>query len=298
MSAKRCGFIAVVGKPNVGKSTLMNRSIGIKLSIATHKPQTTRHRILGVKTEGSVQYVYLDTPGFHLGEKRAINRYMNKAALSVLHDVDVVLFVVQALRWTREEEALLEKLKQFDLPVLAVVNKVDVVEDKEELLPFLAELSSRHAFKEIIPVSAKKGKGIDQLERLIATLLPEQEHIFEEDDFTDKNMRFLAAERIREQLFLVMQQEVPYALTVEIEQFKVEPDRYHIGAVIWVERSSQKGMVIGKGGQNLKEIGTRARKSMVSLFGQRVHLELWVRVKEGWSDDDRALHSLGYTDQD
>lgn len=293
---QRCGYVAVVGKPNVGKSTLMNKSLGIRLSITTFKPQTTRHRILGVKTEGDNQFVFIDTPGFHLGEDKAINRYMNKAAVSAIQDVDVVVFVIQAMRWTNEEEALLVRLKQADVPIIAVINKVDLLDEKKELLPFIADVSQKHNFEQLIPVSARKGDGVEQLENLIRDFLPEQPHIFDEDDYTDKNMRFLAAERIREQLFYVMNEEVPYSLTVEIESFELVEERYMIGAVIWVERSTQKGIVIGKGGSVLKEVGTRARKSISQLFDNRVHLELWVRVKEGWSDNDKALHSLGYND--
>lgn len=293
----RCGYVAVVGKPNVGKSTLMNRSIGVRLSITTHKPQTTRHRILGVKTTDKTQFVYLDTPGFHLGQDKALNRYMNKTAVSVLHDVDVIIMVIQAGRWTNEEDALIQRLQHAEVPVIAVVNKVDLFPDKNELLPFITTVSSKFDFKDIIPISAKSGSGVDALESLIRAFLPEQPFIFSEDEFTDKNMRFLAAERVREQLFYVMKEEVPYSLTVEIEQFKVEPERYVIGAVIWVERSSQKGIVIGKQGSVLKQVGTRARKSLVGLLGNRVHLELWVRVKEGWADNDKALNSLGYSSQ-
>lgn len=293
----RCGYVAVVGKPNVGKSTLMNRSIGVRLSITTHKPQTTRHKILGVKTTSNTQFVYLDTPGFHLGQDKALNRYMNKTAVSVLHDVDVIIMVIQARRWTNEEDALIQRLQNADVPVIAVVNKVDLFPDKNELLPFITTVASKFDFKDIIPISAKSGSGVDALESLIRAFLPEQAFIFSEDEFTDKNMRFLAAERVREQLFYVMKEEVPYSLTVEIEQFKVEPERYVIGAVIWVERSSQKGIVIGKQGSVLKQVGTRARKSLVGLLGNRVHLELWVRVKEGWADNDKALNSLGYSNQ-
>lgn len=293
----RCGYVAVVGKPNVGKSTLMNKSIGVRLSITTHKPQTTRHRILGVKTAENTQFVYLDTPGFHLGQDKALNRYMNKTAVSVLHDVDVIVMVIQAQRWTNEEDALIQRLEHADVPVIAVINKVDLFPDKKALLPFITTVASKFNFTDIIPVSAKSGSGVAQLESLIRGFLPEQDFIFSDDEFTDKNMRFLAAERVREQLFYVMKEEVPYSLTVEIEQFVVEPQRYVIGAVIWVERSSQKGIVIGKGGSVLKQVGTRARKSLVNLLGNRVHLELWVRVKEGWADNDKALNSLGYSSQ-
>ena len=298
MTQQRCGYVAVVGKPNVGKSTLMNSSLGVHLSIITHKPQTTRHRILGVKTRGDSQFIFIDTPGFHLGQNKAINRYMNKTAVSAIQDVDVVLFVIQAMRWTKEEESLLLRLKNTEVPVIAVINKVDLLTDKTELLPFLAEIGQKHDFAEIIAISAKINKGVTHLENLVHSFLPEQSHIFDEDDYTDKNMRFLASERIREQLFYVMNEEIPYSLTVEIEQFESNEERYSIGAVIWVERSTQKGIVIGKGGSVLKEVGSRARKSIAHLFGKRVHLELWVRVKEGWSDNDKALHSLGYGNND
>lgn len=293
----RCGYIAVVGRPNVGKSTLMNHSIGVRLSITCHKPQTTRHRVLGVKTTANTQFIYLDTPGFHLGEKKAINRMMNKTALSVLNDADVVVFVTQAGKFTDEDRALLVRMAACRQPVIAALNKIDIFADKSQLLAHIQTLAAAYDFAQIVPLSAKTGQGVAALEQEVAALLPAGDFVFSEDDFTDKNMRFLAAERIREQLFYVLQAELPYAVSVEIEQFKTEPDgRYFIGAVIWVERQSQKGIVIGKGGQVLKNVGTRARKSLNHLLGNNVHLEMWVRVKQGWADSDKALISLGYQD--
>lgn len=292
----KSGYIAIVGRPNVGKSTLLNGLVGQKISIATHKPQTTRHKILGIKTTGQYQMAFVDTPGFHLGESRAINRYMNRAALSALHDVDAVLFVVEAGRWKTEDQSLLEKIPAGQAPVIAVINKVDTVSDKKELLPFLAELAGRFAFHALLPVSGRNGEGLDRLEQVISDCLPRGPAYFDVEQVTDKSRRFLAAEIIREKLYLAMQQEVPYALTVEIEAFSEEPEIDHIGAVIWVEKSSHKGMVIGKRGAGLKGVGQAARKAMEALFEKKVFLQLWVKVKSDWSDDERALQSLGYRD--
>lgn len=290
----RTGTIAIVGKPNVGKSTLLNSILGIRLSIATHKPQTTRHKILGVKTTNNCQYIYLDTPGFHKGYAKALNKYMNKTAIAAITTADVVLMLLHAGRFTAQERILLDKISQTSAPVLAVVNKTDLFADKQLLLPFIEMLAQQFNFAEIVPISAKKKQGIEHLEQVIANYLPAGDFIYQSDEYTDKNMRFLAAERVREQLFLVMQKEIPYSLSVEIERFETSAQRHVIGAVIWVERASQKGMVIGKNGAILKEVGKRARKSMMALFGENVHLELWVRVKQGWADNDKALASLGY----
>lgn len=292
----KSGYIAIVGRPNVGKSTLLNGLVGQKISITTHKPQTTRHKILGIKTTGRYQMIFVDTPGFHLGESRAINRYMNRAALSALRDVDVILFVVEAGRWKAEDQSLLQKIPTGQAPVIAVVNKVDAVSDKKELLPFLAELAGRFAFHALLPVSARNGEGLDRLEQVIGDCLPQAPAYFDPEQVTDKSQRFLAAEIIREKLYLSMQQEVPYALTVEIEAFSEEPEINNISAVIWVEKSSHKGMVIGKGGAGLKGVGQVARKAMEALFEKKVFLQLWVKVKSDWSDDERALQSLGYRD--
>jgi GTP-binding protein Era len=291
----RSGYVAIVGRPNVGKSTLLNRILGQKIAITSPKPQTTRHRILGIKTTPTAQTIYLDTPGLHLGGKRAMNRYLNRTAAGAIGDVDVVVFMVEGLRWTEEDEAVLERLREARQPVVLVVNKVDRLRDKTALLPHLQGLAERMAFAHIVPLSARKGSNLARLEQCLVELLPSVGHFFPEDQITDRSERFLAAELVREKLMLVLQQELPYALTVEIERFEEAPDgRRRIGAIIWVERPGQKRIVIGKDGAVLKEVGRRARLDMERLFDARVFLELWVKVKEGWSDDDRALRSLGY----
>ncbi|WP_303904957.1 GTPase Era [Thiohalomonas denitrificans] len=294
----RSGFVAIVGRPNVGKSTLMNHILGQKISITSHKPQTTRHRILGIKSEGDLQVIYVDTPGLHLQAKKAVNRYMNRAASSALSDVDLILFVLEAGRWTDEDQNVLDRLKNSQVPVVAVVNKIDRLNDKNELLPYLARLSERYAFEAVMPLSALKGDNIGALEETVAQRIPEGPALFPADQVTDRSERFLAAELVREKLMRNLGKELPYALTVEIEQFREEePERLHINALIWVERDSQKRIVIGKGGRVLKEVGRQARLDMERLFGQRVFLELWVKVKEGWSDSERALRNFGYRDE-
>jgi GTP-binding protein Era len=295
-AAFRSGYVALVGRPNVGKSTLLNRILGQKVSITSRRPQTTRHRILGIKTEGQVQAVYVDTPGLHRGGKRAMNRYMNRAASDALQDVDVVVFVVEGTRWTDEDEMVLEKVRQVPCPVILAINKIDRMADKQVLLPHLQELAKRMDFAHIIPLSAKLGSQVAELERVVETMLPESTPFYPEDQVTDRSLRFMAAELVREKLFRKLGQELPYGLTVEIEQFKEEEGLYRINALIWVERDSQKAIVIGKQGALLREVGREARLDMEQAFGQKVFLELWVKVKEGWSDDERALRSLGYDD--
>jgi GTP-binding protein Era len=297
-SAFRCGFVAIVGRPNVGKSTLMNAILGQKISITSHKPQTTRHRILGIKTTEAFQAVYVDTPGLHVHAKKAMNRYMNRAAASTIGDVDVVLFVVEAGAWTEEDDNVLEHVKQHTGPVVLVVNKVDEVADKGQLLPLMQQLAARTGFDEVVPVSARTGDNVERVESVVADKLSVGEPMFPEDQVTDRSERFLAAELVREKLMRNLGQELPYSLTVEIEQFKEEEDRLYIGALIWVERDSQKGIVIGKGGAMLKRVGQHARGDMERLFGQKVFLELWVKVKSGWSDDERLLRNLGYRDDE
>ncbi len=291
---QRSGIIAIVGRPNVGKSTLMNRILGEKLSITSRKPQTTRHRLLGIKTIGTTQFVYVDTPGIHNNQETAMNRYLNRAATSSMEDVDVIVFVVDGEQWTEEDDGVVEILKRHNCPVVAAINKVDQIGDKEKLLPVIATLSERYDFAEIIPLSALKGKGVEQLEQQLEVLLPEGYHFYEEDQITDRSERFLVAERIREKLTRQLGQELPYALTVEIEQFKQEGKTTHIAAVIWVERAGQKGIVIGKKGARLKSIGKEAREELEELLQRKIFLQLWVKVRAGWSDDDRALQSLGY----
>lgn len=292
----RCGYVAIVGRPNVGKSTLLNHILGQKLSITSRKPQTTRHRILGIATGDKHQTVYVDTPGIHGEERKAINRYMNRAATAALRDVDLVLFVVDALKWVPDDELVLSKVKASGLPVMLVINKVDEIEDKEALLPRIEELVQLHGFVEVVPVSALKGHNLDRLQELVAARLPLSPPFFPEDQITDRSPRFLAAEIVREKIMRQLGEEVPYELTVEIEEFKEEGRLKRISALILVERDGQKAIVIGDGGQRLKQIGTEARLDMEKLFGGKVMLSLWVKVKSGWSDDERALKSLGYTD--
>jgi GTP-binding protein Era len=297
MTDYHAGYVAIVGRPNVGKSTLMNHLIGQKISITSAKPQTTRHRVLGIDTGEGYQAVYVDTPGLHLGAKKAMNRYLNRAAAGSLEGVDLVLFVIEAGRWTAEDDMVLSRLADVNVPVVLVVNKVDKFADKTALLPLLAELAKKRNFAEVVPVSALKDSNLPSLRKQVPRYLPEGEAIFEEDQLTDRSQRFLAAEIVREKLMRNLGEELPYALTVEIEQFKEEGGVYDIAAVIWVERDGQKKIVIGKGGSVLKLVGQQAREDMEKLFQYRVFLRLWVKVKEGWSDDERALRSLGYTDE-
>jgi GTP-binding protein Era len=264
----RCGYIALVGRPNVGKSTLLNRLLGQKISITSKRPQTTRHRILGIKTLSTAQFVYVDTPGLHHYEGRAMNRHMNREATRALQQVDIVVFMVEGLRWTRDDELVLEELASVKCPVLLVVNKVDLITDKPSLLPGLQALSGKRDFEQIIPLSASSGE------------------------------RFLVAERVREKLFRKLGKELPYGITVEIERFRREQNIIHIHALIWVERQSHKSIVIGKQGRLLKEVGREARTELEPLLDSKVNLKLWVKVKEGWADDERALRSLGYVADD
>ncbi len=294
----RVGYIAIVGRPNVGKSTLLNRILGRKVSITSHKPQTTRHRILGIKTTPTAQFIYCDTPGLHRGGRRAMNRYMNRAARSVLEDVDVVLFVVEALHWRDEDEYVLEQLGRLKVPVVLAVNKVDRLQDKARLLPFLKELADRHEFAEVIPVSATRGTQVAALEEALERLLPEGEPYFEEDRVTDRGRQFMTAEFIREKLMRRLHQELPYATAVTVDRLEREPGLTRVEATIWVERPSQKGIVIGRGGEQLRQIGRDARLELERFYGDRVYLQLWVKVREGWSDDERLLRSLGYADED
>jgi GTP-binding protein Era len=293
-SSFRCGFAAIVGRPNVGKSTLLNALLGQKISIVTPKPQTTRHRILGILTLPTAQIVFVDTPGLHAGGHRAMNRHMNRAALASLQDADVNLFVVEALRWTEEDQRVLDELMKQGRPVILILNKVDKVFQKERLLPFIQELSQRARFEAVVPLSALKGNQLEQLPTLIARYLPESPPHFPSDQLTDRSVEFQAAEIVREKLTLRLRQELPYGLTVGIEQFKEEDGRLLINAVIWVERTGQKAIVIGQGGEQLKEVGRAARIEMSERFRRPVHLEMWVKVKENWSDNEAALKQLGY----
>jgi len=294
----KSGYVAIIGRPNVGKSTLINRVLGQKLCITSRRPQTTRHRILGIKTEESSQLIYVDTPGLHTDGKRAMNRYLNRAAASSIDDVDVILFVVDGLNWTDDDEQVLERLKSnATAPVILVLNKVDKLSDKAMLLPQIEKVTQEYTFAKVLPISARKGINVDELETEIKQLVPEGELIFPEDQFTDRSSRFLAAELVREKLFRQLGQELPYSLTVEIEQYKQEDKLIRIGAVIYVERSGQKSIVIGKKGELLKAVGREARIEMEGLFDSKVFLELWVKVRDGWSDNERMLKNLGYNDE-
>ncbi|WP_299020576.1 GTPase Era [uncultured Photobacterium sp.] len=295
---QHCGFIAIVGRPNVGKSTLLNRLVGQKLSITSRKPQTTRHRIMGVDTRDGYQAVYVDTPGLHIEEKRTINRLMNRAASSSLTDVELVLFLVDGTMWTKDDEMVLNKLAKSQLPTVLLVNKVDNVKDKHELFPHLQELSSKMEFVDVVPVSAKHGTNVDAVEKIVRQHLPEGEYYFPEEYVTDRSQRFMASEIIREKLMRFLGDELPYSVTVEIERFDYNPrtNGFDINGLILVERKGQKKMVIGKNGEKMKVIGREARIDMEELFERKVYLELWVKVKSGWADDERALRSLGYID--
>jgi GTP-binding protein Era len=292
----KTGYVALVGRPNVGKSTLLNYLVGQKVSITSRRPQTTRHRIHGIKTTGEGQAVFVDTPGIHASQKRAMNRYLNRTAGSALLDVDLIVWVIDRLAWLPEDELVLGRIKSAETPVILVINKVDRVEDKGALLPFLEQAEARHPFAALIPVSALKGDNLDVLERKIMALLPDGEPIFPEDRITDRTERFLAAEIIREKLLRSLGQEVPHALSVEIEQFKAEGNLTRIAALIWVEREGQKAIVIGHKGEVLKKVGERSRLDLERLLDGKVYLQLWVKVKENWSDDERALRSLGYAE--
>lgn len=292
----RCGYVAIVGRPNVGKSTLLNHILGQKLAITSRKPQTTRHNMLGIKTEGEVQAVYVDTPGLHKQNDKALNRYMNRSASTALKDVDVVVFVVDRMRWTDEDQLVLEKVQHVKCPILLAVNKADRLEDKSELLPHLNWLAEQLPQAEIVPISALQGQNLDTLEKLVGERLPESEHFYPEDQITDRSSRFLAAELIREKIMRQLGAELPYQITVEIEEFKQEGRILHIHGLILVERDGQKKIIIGDKGERIKRIGQDARKDMETMFDSKVMLNLWVKVKGGWSDDERALRSLGYLD--
>lgn len=292
----RCGYVAIVGRPNVGKSTLLNHILGQKLAITSRKPQTTRHNMLGIKTEGATQAIYVDTPGLHKNNEKALNRYMNRSASSALRDVDVVVFVVDRTRWTDEDELVLEKIRGVKCPLIVAVNKADQLEDKAELLPHLQWMAEQLPNAEIVPISALHAQNLDTLENLVNERLPENEHFFPEDQITDRSSRFLAAELVREKIMRQLGAELPYQITVEIEEFKQEGRILHIHALILVEREGQKKILIGDKGERIKRIGQDARRDMETLFDSKVMLNLWVKVKGGWSDDERALRSLGYLD--
>ncbi|MGD9000418.1 MAG: GTPase Era [Granulosicoccaceae bacterium] len=293
----RCGYVALVGRPNVGKSTLLNHMLGQKISITSRKPQTTRHRVLGIKTTDTTQMLFVDTPGIHDDQRQAMSRFMNRAAVSAITDVDVIVFMVEATGWQDADQKVLEKIRRSTRPVVLVINKIDRLKDKDALLPLIAELQEKTGIETIVPVSATSGSGLERLEEVLTGYLPEAPFFFDKDQVTDRSMRFIAAELIREKLMRRLGKEVPYALTVEIEKYAREGDMWHIAAVIWVERKGQKSIVVGKGGEMIKAIGQQAREELEKMLESKVYLQLWVKVRAGWSDDERALRSLGYTDE-
>jgi len=291
-----CGYVALIGRPNVGKSTLMNHLLKQKISITSRKPQTTRHRILGINTSEAGQIVYMDTPGMHGSDKRALNRYLNRTAESTMLGVDAVIWLIDGLSWHEYDEVIFKKLEEAGVPVILAVNKVDKIKDKDAILTFFNEAQHRFPFKHLIPISALKNSNLDQLETAVMALLPEGDLIYPEDQLTDRSERFLCAEIIREKLTRRLGDELPYALTVEIERFEEKPAITKIHALIWVEKLSQKNIVIGTEGEMLKKVGTDARHDMEKLLDRKVYLQLWVKVKKGWSDNERALQSLGFND--
>ena len=294
----RAGFVAIVGRPNVGKSTLLNALLERKLSIVSPKPQTTRHRILGLLHRPGLQIALVDTPGLHSGERRMLNTALNRTAATSLADADLVAFVVEALRFTDEDARVLERIKGAGRPAVLIVNKVDRARPRARLLPFIAELSGRHPFLEVVPLSALRRDNLAGLPDALGRHLPESPPLFPAGQVTDRSERFQASEIIREKLTLRLQQELPYGLAVEIERFEEGEDgRLAIGAVIWVERASQKAIVIGEGGSLLKSVGRAARLDLNRLFGRRIHVELWVKVKANWADSARALRAFGYEGQ-
>jgi len=292
----RFGYVSIIGRPNVGKSTLLNQILGQKVSIVTAKPQTTRQRIAGIKTTAQGQVVYLDTPGIHHSAKRALNRYMNRVAQASFKDVDLVLFLVEAGNWTRQDEFVAKALRDVDVPVVLVLNKVDLVPDKATLLTFIDSNFRDKDFAAVMMVSARNGSGVDELEKQVLDRLPFSRPYYDEDQFTDRSERFLAAEMIREQLTQRLHQELPYALTVQIEEYKRNGGLLTVGAIIWVERESQKQITIGKNGAVLKQVGSGARAALEELLGEKVFLRLWVKVSKDWSDSEKLIERFGYTD--
>jgi GTP-binding protein Era len=289
-----CGYIALVGRPNVGKSTLLNRFLKQKLSITSRKPQTTRHSIIGIQTEGEYQFVFVDTPGIHQESTKAMNRMMNKTAISTLRDVDAVAFLVDGTHWKEEDEYVLSLIQNIKVPCFLVVNKVDKISDKMQLLPWIETISKRHNFTAIIPVSAKTGVQVDTLQNALKAVLPEGPHLFGEDQLTDRPIRFLCAELVREKIFRLCGQELPYSTTVEVESWEDEGELVRIYVRILCEKENHKRMIIGDKGKKLKDMASSARMDMEALLGKKVFLQCWCKVKSGWSDDERILKQFGY----
>ncbi len=293
----RCGFVTIVGRPNVGKSTLINRLVQQKVSITSQRPQTTRNRLIGIRTDECAQIVYVDTPGLRAGAKSALDRLMNRAARGSLEGVDCVVFVVAASGWTAADDSVLSLVRRQPCPVILAINKIDLLKGRERLLPLMKQAAERMEFDEIIPLSALTGESLADLKDSLLRYLPVQPPLFPREQVTDRDERFMAAELVREQVFRTLRQELPYAIGVGIEHFERMEKHVRIGAVIWVEKESQKGIVIGSGGARLKQIGVRARAQMENLLGSKVYLELWVKVREGWADSQTILHSLHYGEE-
>ena len=294
MSEYRAGYISIVGRPNVGKSTLLNTLIDQKISIVSRKPQTTRYNLLGIKTTPDSQFIFIDTPGLQKKAEHALNRYMNKEVKNALGDIDIILFVVEALSWNELDENVVSILKNINAKIFLVINKVDKLSEKKQLLPFINEITNKINISEVIPVSAKKNEGIENLEELIRQNLPVGEAIYPEDYITDRNERFFAAEFLREKLMSRLGEEIPYRLTITIDSFKEINNVYHIHACIWVEKAGQKAIVIGKQGRVLKAAGQEARKELELLFDKKVNLKTWVKVKDKWTESEQALKQFGY----
>ena len=290
----RCGFVSIVGRPNVGKSTLVNTILKNNISIVTRKPQTTRNRILGIHTRSNYQAIFVDTPGIHINEKKVINKMMNKTALNAIMDTDLNLFLCEANRWVKEDDVALKQIKKSDAPSILLLNKIDLISPKEKILESISKLSEKHKFKEIIPISAKNRDSLNVLMDKIPLLLPDSPQLYETEMLTDRSRPFMTSEKIREKLLMQLNQEVPYGLSVEIEKFEEKNNAIEIAALIWVERESQKGIVVGKNGNVLKKIGSSARIELVNYFEKRIHLKLWVKVKENWADSERDLQSMGF----
>ena len=290
----RCGFVSIVGRPNVGKSTLVNTILKNNISIVTRKPQTTRNRILGIHTRSNYQAILVDTPGIHINEKKVINKMMNKTALNAIMDTDLNLFLCEANRWVKEDDVALKQIKKSDAPSILLLNKIDLISPKVKILESISKLSEKHKFKEIIPISAKNRDSLNVLMDKIPLLLPDSPQLYETEMLTDRSRPFMTSEKIREKLLMQLNQEVPYGLSVEIEKFEEKNNAIEIAALIWVERESQKGIVVGKNGNVLKKIGSSARIELVNYFEKRIHLKLWVKVKENWADSERDLQSMGF----
>lgn len=289
-----CGYIALVGRPNVGKSTLLNRILDQKISITSRKPQTTRHSILGLRTEGDYQYVYVDTPGIHQATGKMMNRMMNKTAIRVLNDVDVIVWLVDGCHWRAEEDLILSLVKDARAPCILAINKVDKIRDKDQLLPWIEQLFTRHAFAAVIPLSAKTGIQVEDLHQQLRSFLPESPHLFPEDQLTDRSLKFLCAELLREKIFRLCGQELPYSTTVTLESYEDTGSLVRINALVLVDKESHKRMIIGDKGSKLKAMATQARVDMEKLIAKKVFLQCWCKVKSGWSDNERILNELGH----